>query len=248
MRLTVAALLFPTVVLATLKAHALFSDHVVLQTTDDGGPGTAISGTGIAGEIVSLSATSDASSESPAFQGTATVGPDGNWVMPVNMTSGGPFTLKLTASKSKEALTARDALVGDVYICSGQSNMVFPIGAGNDYRGASGSQSIENATAELKAGNHPDMRLWFVPSPAQGYIKIDADSARGQQKHIQANNYQVYVGASDTPQTNLTGGCNTSSMCTDLFDKKKGDWYTPTLIHSYTHTLLHSYTPALLHF
>jgi hypothetical protein len=104
---------------ATLKVHALFSDHVVLQTVDDGGPGTSVSGTGIAGEVVSLSGASD-STGVRAFQSTATVDSTGNWVMPLKLKSGGPFTLKLIGSESKETLMANDALVGDVYICSGQ--------------------------------------------------------------------------------------------------------------------------------
>ena len=48
-----------------------------------------------------------------------------------------------------------------------QSNMVFPIGAGNPYRLKSGAHSIENATAEIAAADHPDMRVWFVPSPTK---------------------------------------------------------------------------------
>jgi hypothetical protein len=119
--------------------------------------------------------------------------------------------------------------------------MVFPVGAGNDYRDASGSQSIENATAELKAGNHPDMRLWFVPSPKAGYIAIDPNSTRGKQKYIQAMDNRVYVGVNDSPQTNLTGGCNTTNMCTNLFDKKKGECRNEC--HSDDDDLAHDWIP-----
>ena len=46
----------------------------------------------------------------------------------------------------------------DVYLCSGQSNMVFPVGPGNDYPIEDGGQSMANATAEILAAHHPDMR------------------------------------------------------------------------------------------
>ena len=46
----------------------------------------------------------------------------------------------------------------DVYLCSGQSNMVFPVGPGNDYPIEDGGQSMANATAVILAANHPDMR------------------------------------------------------------------------------------------
>lgn len=97
----------------TLKAHALFSDHVVLQTIDDGGAGARISGTGKAGEEITLKVGTSAA-------GKAKVDASGGWSLSVNMTSGGPHTLTLSGSESHEELTASDVLFGDVYICSGQ--------------------------------------------------------------------------------------------------------------------------------
>eukprot|EP00665_Eupelagonemidae_sp_cell47_P015760 gene15760-biopygen2431 len=38
-------------------------------------------------------------------------------------------------------------------------------------REKSGAQSIENATAEIAAAQHPDMRVWFVPSVRRNYRK-----------------------------------------------------------------------------
>jgi hypothetical protein len=110
--------------------------------------------------------------------------------------------------------------------------VVFPIGAGNDYEHHSGPHSIENATQELKSASASlDMRLWFVPSPSSGFITVDPGSKQGQLEYIKRDNYRVYVGSSDTPQTNLTGGCNTTAMCHDLFDKAKGECDTDCHTH-----------------
>ena len=207
---------------ATLKAHALFSDHVVLQTTDDMGAGAKISGSGVPDETVTLTI-ADArttSSESQTF--STKVDQAGSWIMDVNHTSGGPYTMVLSGSTSAETITVKDVMFGDVYICSGQSNMVFAIGAGNPYREKSGAQSIENATAEIAAANHPDMRLWFVPSPPP-----PSPSPLLLQK------------TQPPALTNLTGGCNVSDMCyhTD------SDWGCRNECFANDDSLVHEWVP-----
>ena len=212
MRLAVGLTLCMVPVESSLNVHALFADHAVLQTTDDGGAGARISGTGEAGEEIKLVVASKRyiSSANPTV--TTKVDSSGKWLMELNMTSGGPYTLTLSGSESKETLSATDVLFGDVYICSGQSNMVFPIGAGNPYRTSMGAQSIENASAEIAAANHPDMRLWFVPSPAANQLAVPIDSPLAQRKYVKENNGKIYLGQ-ETPQTNLTGGCPVETMC-----------------------------------
>jgi sialate O-acetylesterase len=218
----------------------LFADHVVLQTIDDFGPGATISGTGTSEEHINLRVSdSDGNLE---FKSDSQVDVNGSWSLSVNMTSGGPYTLTLTGSISKEILTVHDAHVGDVYLCSGQSNMVFPIGAGNDYEHHSGPHSIENASQELRAASASlNMRLWFVPSPSSGFIAVDPASELGQRDYVQRDGFKIYVGASDTPQTNLTGSCNTTAMCHNLFDKEKG--VCDTDCHSKDGNLAHEWIP-----
>ena len=98
---------------AALRAHALFSNYVVLQTSDDNGPGTAISGSGSPFETITLKMTAK-------VLGTVKVDASGSWVMPLKLGSGGPFNLTLQGSMSTEEITANDVLIGDVYLCSGQ--------------------------------------------------------------------------------------------------------------------------------
>ena len=98
--------------------------------------------------------------------------------------------------------------------------MVFAVGAGNDYRGGVGPQSIENATAELRAARgNDDMRLWMVPSPAgsRATLRAGANLLRNSSAHgssyVAAHGRSTYVGAGGGALTNLTGGCNTTLLC-----------------------------------
>ncbi|OON68939.1 sialate O-acetylesterase [Hymenobacter sp. CRA2] len=65
---------------------------------------------------------------SVSFQGKtyrATTGPDGKWrVQLPALKAGGPYEMTF---KGSNQLTLRDILVGDVWVCSGQSNMELPM-------------------------------------------------------------------------------------------------------------------------
>ena len=56
---------------------------------------------------------------------TAAVGKDGRWQVAVpTPAAGGPYTIELSDG---EPLTLRDVLIGEVWLCSGQSNMEMPV-------------------------------------------------------------------------------------------------------------------------
>jgi sialate O-acetylesterase len=79
-------------------------------------------------------------------------GSDGKWVARVSPPPvGGPYTVKIDGPSHAEL---DDVLVGDVWICSGQSNMEFGIGNAN------------NAKEEIKAADHPNMRLYMLDRAA----------------------------------------------------------------------------------
>ncbi len=74
---------------------------------------------------------------------------EGVWTlnMPA-MEVGGPHTLLI---KGKNEIVLDNILIGDVWICSGQSNMEWPV-----------SRSM-NAEEEIANANYPDIRLFTVP-------------------------------------------------------------------------------------
>ena len=93
---------------------ALFTDHVVLQRDRP----IDVYGHAGAGEEVTVSlATASARAKADS---------KGAWSVKLPaMTAGGPFTL--TASAGAKTQTANDVLVGDVWLCSGQSNMEWAV-------------------------------------------------------------------------------------------------------------------------
>jgi len=77
-------------------------------------------------------------------------GADGRWqvrIMPP--AAGGPYTLKIDGPQSVEF---HEVLVGDVWLCGGQSNMEL------------GLARARNGTNEIKLANHPEIRLFKVAS------------------------------------------------------------------------------------
>ena len=79
---------------------------------------------------------------------TGTAGADGKWQVRIQPPApGGPYTVKISGRQTVEL---HDVLVGDVWICAGQSNMQFSLG------------QARNGAEEIKNANYPDMRYYIV--------------------------------------------------------------------------------------
>src|SRR5579872_5423551 len=100
--------------------HEMFSDHAVLQRDRP----IAVWGEASAGDRVTLSLGA-ASAETRADAG-------GHWraALPAQA-AGGPYTLTVHAQSGRSQSIA-DVLLGDVYLCSGQSNMELAVGRALD--------------------------------------------------------------------------------------------------------------------
>lgn len=122
---------------ADVALPRLFSDHAVLQRS----AGTPVWGTARPGETVSV-ALSDAA-------GTATADATGAWLVRLDLRrlGDGPFDLTVAAGNR---IVLRDILVGDVWLCSGQSNMRFHLS-----RATGGPEDAAQA-------NDPGLRLLSV--------------------------------------------------------------------------------------
>jgi len=80
---------------------------------------------------------------------TAVAGTDGRWMVKIGpIPVGGPYTLTVAGPK---VVTFKDVLVGDVWICSGQSNMEFGVG------------NLKNADEEIAKADYPTLRLFMEP-------------------------------------------------------------------------------------
>src|SRR5262249_9090555 len=121
---------------ADVKPHGLFSNNMVLQQEMP----VPVWGTADEGEKVTV-----------RFQGqeVSATASNGQWVVRLDkLRAGGPFELTISG---KNKIEFRNVLVGEVWICSGQSNMWWPI-----------SMSADPEETAAKA-THPHLRLYTVP-------------------------------------------------------------------------------------
>ncbi len=132
-----AALAMGGTAVADVKLPALFGSHMVLQQ----GRGDRIWGWADPGEEVTVVI----AGQSKLAKARA----DGSWeVLLDSMPAGGPHTMTV---KGKNTVTLEDVLVGEVWICSGQSNMQWDVQASND------------ADLESLAARFPRIRFISVP-------------------------------------------------------------------------------------
>ena len=108
--------------------HPMFQDHAVLQRDKP----IAVYGMAAPGATVKVTLSS-ASAEAKA-------GKDGRWQLTLPaMTAGGPYTLRAESGGTAEQIS--DLLVGDVFLCTGQSNMQLSVA-----RAQNSEMEIRNAT------------------------------------------------------------------------------------------------------
>jgi sialate O-acetylesterase len=121
---------------ADITLPRLISEGMVLQR------GTPIRLWGIAapGEVVTA--------QLAGRSATATAAADGRWELRLpKQPAGGPYTLTIAG---KNTVTIPNVLIGEVWVCSGQSNMEWPLAAS------------ANAAQEVAAASDPLLRMFTV--------------------------------------------------------------------------------------
>jgi len=149
--LTTATLLHPRPVTADVKLPAVIGGNMVLQQ----GKPLPIWGWAEPGEEVTVTI-----GEAKA---AAKADKDGRWMVELPaMKTGGPHTMTIQANNS---LKLGNILVGEVWVCSGQSNMEWSVSA-----------SMDSAT-EISAAKYPKVRLFHVPKRPSGQPEKDVSAA-----------------------------------------------------------------------
>jgi len=115
---------------------------------------------------------------------TATTGQDGKWVVKLNTPAASYDVQTVTVKGDGEIITIENVLIGEVWFCSGQSNMEMPLGGfwncpvegANEAIAMSGKyrRSIRVATIPRVAAQEPQQRVggkWqeCVPENAPGF-------------------------------------------------------------------------------
>jgi len=127
---------------AEVKPNGLFGDNAVLQQ----GVEVPVWGTAREGEVVTVEMEN---------QKVSTTAKDGKWLVRLkNLKVGGPYVMKISGDN---AITLSNLLVGEVWLCSGQSNMDRKLGA------SAGGPPILNHEAEAAAAQFPEVRFFNVP-------------------------------------------------------------------------------------
>jgi sialate O-acetylesterase len=86
---------------------------------------------------------------------------DGRWSLKIKTgEAGGPFTLLVEGANSKVVL--QDVLIGEVWICSGQSNMEYTANWG-----------LENKDSAIAQADFPGIRFFHVPRVGADYPQQD---------------------------------------------------------------------------
>jgi len=92
---------------------------------------------------------------------SATAGTDGKWLVKFpSMPAGGPHEITIEGAAGK-SVTLKNVLFGEVWLCSGQSNMEMQV------------QSCENAKEDIAAANDPQIRMFTVGKAPNGAPQTD---------------------------------------------------------------------------
>jgi len=169
---------------AAVKLHGLFTDHAVLQrempipvwgTADDGEKITATLGD----------------------ETVTTTAEKGKWLVKFKPRSAGGEPLVLKVQGKDNSLEIKDLLIGEVWLCGGQSNMQWAV-----------DQS--ETPPQIKAGaNHPNLRLITIqrggkPEPAANLpgpkkkVKVKDESGKEIEKEVEGDSFPWVVCSEQT--------------------------------------------------
>ncbi len=167
--LTATAALCGGALAADLRLPSVIGSNMVLQR-DTAAP---VWGWAKAGGEVTVSIGAQAK--------TAKAGADGRWEVRLDpLPAGGPHQIGIASGGEKIVLD--NVLVGEVWLCSGQSNMEWSL------------RASANPEEEIKAAQHPNIRLFHIPKAAASTPQDDvraawAECAPGPATHFSAVGY-----------------------------------------------------------
>ncbi|MBC8141748.1 MAG: hypothetical protein H7Y38_09950, partial [Armatimonadetes bacterium] len=141
---------------AEVTLPRLFSDNCILQA----GAPIPVYGTAEPDEKVTVTFKDQ--------KQTVTADPTGAWKLNLKAEAASETPATLTVTGAKNSVTVKGVLMGEVWICSGQSNMEWPLSA-----------SFGGADA-IKASADPGLRMFTVPKRALAKPATDLDAGAWQ--------------------------------------------------------------------
>lgn len=139
--LSISFLVLGAVAMAKVELPKVLSSNMVLQRNQE----VKVWGWADVGEKVKVTFNGQSKSAKTAS--------NGKWMVTLEpMQAGGPFDMTI---KGKNTIILENILIGDVWVCSGQSNMEWSLANTN------------NAEEEMAAANYPEIRIFDVPRNIQ---------------------------------------------------------------------------------
>lgn len=143
------SLLYNTV-FANVSLPAIFGDHMVLQQNSE----IEIWGWGNPSEEITITTSWNNESVKTKTNNQA------NWSAKIlTPKTGGPFEIII---QGYNKITIKDVLIGEIWLCSGQSNMEWAKNSG-----------IDNGDEEMKKANYPSIRFFTVAKNAAKHPQLD---------------------------------------------------------------------------
>ena len=160
------ALIFVIPANAQLRLPSIISSGMVLQQNDS----SAIWGWGNPGEKIYVTASWDNKTDS------STVNNRANWKIKLKTpAAGGPFTITL---KGSNTIVLNDVLIGEVWVCSGQSNMEW-----------SYMNGLKDVAAELPTCGNNNIRFFQIPKTTANHPQ---DDVRAEWKLCDSNSLKTF--------------------------------------------------------
>src|SRR5450631_1532785 len=140
-------------VFSQMHLSAIFSDHMILQRDKP----VKIWGTAKASEMVRVTI--------GKVNDSVKADTDGKWIISLHsFAAGGPYILTIQTKKEKRIFS--DVLFGEVWLCSGQSNMEFKV------------RQAVNANYEIHRANNPLIREVSIPKKLSFHPEEFVDSTQ----------------------------------------------------------------------
>jgi sialate O-acetylesterase len=153
-------LFFPVWSKANVRLSGMFTDDMVLQRDVK----VLVWGWADKDEIVTVTFTGK--------RYTAKTGADDKWTVYLDpLPAGGPYEMNING---KNAISLKNILMGDVWICSGQSNMDMSV------------IGVKNADWEIEHANYPTIRLFTAPVKLSQRPLEDVSGGRWQECNPQS--------------------------------------------------------------
>ncbi len=152
--LLISTLFFTSNSYAEISLPSVFSDNMVLQQKSE----VAIWGWGVPNEKVKIVGSWNSSDTV-----VATAQNNSRWKANLKTgEAGGPYSLTI---KGSSQIILKNVMLGEVWICSGQSNMEWSF----NHKIKDGDQEVANA-------NYPDIRIFHIPKVGDDYPQRDCNA------------------------------------------------------------------------